>query len=128
MTSAWQDVQGDYYPKSNPFVRDSETVIVKDLKQVDTDLWQWKEFALPTSDYTQIVGAMTNFEPTTYTNKAYIGDTSVTFTHVKGNLITAYMETDSGLVIPTSIERIDTTVTVSFDALDELATVTISVS
>ena len=127
MTSAWQDVQGDYYPKSNPFVRDSETVIVKDLKQVDTDLWQWKEFALPTSDYIQIVGAMTNFEPTTYTKKAYIGDTSVTFTDVKGSLITAYMETDSGKIIPTTAERVDNTLTVSFDELDDLATVTVSI-
>lgn len=59
--------------------------------------------------------------------RAYIGDTQVQFNNVKGTHITAYCETDSGLSIPTTTERNSDKVTVSFNTLDEVATVTITV-
>ena len=59
--------------------------------------------------------------------RAYIGDTSVVFENIKNGLITIYCETDSGLVIPTKSEKSGDRLTVSFDTLEEPATVTISI-
>lgn len=58
--------------------------------------------------------------------RAYIGDSLLYFNDVKGTQITAYCETDSGLSIPTVIERMGNTVIVKFEILKEVATVTIS--
>ena len=41
-------------------MRNKDTVVYKDLVEVDEGLWQWKEFALPTEIYTEIMGAMSN--------------------------------------------------------------------
>lgn len=59
--------------------------------------------------------------------RVYIGDTLVKFENVVGNIVTAYCETDSGLVIPTRVERANNTVNVFFESLEEVAMVTISV-
>lgn len=59
--------------------------------------------------------------------RAYIGDTSVVFVGVKNGLLTPYCETDNGSIIPTRTERSGDRVTVLFEYLTEVATVTISV-
>ena len=65
--------------------------------------------------------------PTVLSQKAYIGDTSAIFENVYGSQITAFCVLESGLNISAEIEQKDDSVIVSFEALKEVATVTISI-
>ena len=70
---------------------------------------------------------MSYITPYMDSQRAYIGDTSVMFENIKNGLITVYCETDSGVVIPTKSEKTGDRLTVSFDTLEEPATITISI-
>ena len=59
--------------------------------------------------------------------RVYIDDTSCVFENVRGGNTTAFMVSDNGLGIPCTIARSGDSVVVSFEKLEEVATVTISV-
>lgn len=53
MTSVWQSCQGDYKPE-HVFVRDDQTVVTRNIKEVEDGIFQWEEYAMLTSDYESI--------------------------------------------------------------------------
>lgn len=61
--------------------------------------------------------------PYTDTKTAYIGDTEVVFTNVPQGNLSVYFDTPTDY----SIERTKDAIAVTFDALDEVTTVTISI-
>lgn len=62
-------------------------------------------------------------EPTTYTKTAYIGDTEVVFTDVPSGNLTVF--TDN--LIEYSMAKDNDRVTISFEPLSEVTTITISI-
>lgn len=79
------------------------------------------------ADVNGVRTVVSNITPYMESKKAYIGDTSCIFNNVREGNVTAYMVTDSGLAMPTTIVRSGDSVVVSFEKLEEVATVTISV-
>lgn len=71
--------------------------------------------------------SISNITPYTESKLAYIGDTACVFNNVKNGNTTAFMVSDNGLGIPCTIARSGDSVVVSFEKLEEVATVTISV-
>ena len=61
--------------------------------------------------------------PYTETKTAYIGDTEVVFTNVPQGNLSVYFDTPTDY----SVERTKDAIAVTFDALDEVTTVTISI-
>ena len=61
--------------------------------------------------------------PYTETKTAYIGDTEVVFTNVQQGNLSVYFDTPTDY----SVERTNDAIAVTFDALDEVTTVTISI-
>ena len=61
--------------------------------------------------------------PYTETKTAYIGDTEVMFTNVPQGNLSVYFDTPTDY----SVERTKDAIAVTFDALDEVTTVTISI-
>ena len=61
--------------------------------------------------------------PYTETKTAYIGDTEVVFTDVPQGNLSVYFDTPTDY----SVERTKDAIAVTFDALDEVTTVTISI-
>lgn len=61
--------------------------------------------------------------PYTETKTAYIGDTEVVFTNVPQGNLSVYFDTPTDY----SVERTNDAIAVTFDALDEVTTVTISI-
>ena len=68
----------------------------------------------------QSISAIT---PYTETKTAYIGDTEVVFTDVPQGNLSVYFDTPTDY----SVERTKDAIAVTFDALDEVTTVTISI-
>jgi len=69
-------------------------------------------------------------EITPYTDSKLVGiqDMECIFQNVtKDGSLTANLKTDSGLFLPCEVARVDTNVRVTFDKLEEVATVTISI-
>ena len=66
---------------------------------------------------------VTAITPYTETKTAYIGDTEVVFTNVPQGNLNVYFDTPTDY----SVERTKDAVAVTFDALDEVTTVTISI-
>ena len=64
-----------------------------------------------------------NITPTTYTKTAYIGDTEVTFTDVPSGNLTVF--TDN--LIEYTMAKDNDRVTISFEPLTEVTTITISI-
>ena len=59
MTSAWQSCQGDYKP-AQLFIRDNQTVIVRNIKETDEEgVYQWEEYAMLTEDYESVIASTT---------------------------------------------------------------------
>lgn len=67
--------------------------------------------------------AVEQITPTTYTKTAYIGDTEVTFTDVPSGNLTVF--TDN--LIEYSMAKDNDRVTISFEPLSEVTTITISI-
>lgn len=100
--------------------------IIEGLQQQITKL-ETRTDLMTVTMHNENADAIEAITPYMESKKAYIGDTSCIFNNVREGNVTAYMVTDSGLTMPTTIERSGSTVTVSFEALEEVATVTISV-
>ena len=66
---------------------------------------------------------VTQITPYTETKTAYIGDTEVVFTNVPQGNLSVYFDTPTDY----SVERTNDAIAVTFDALDEVTTVTISI-
>jgi hypothetical protein len=67
--------------------------------------------------------SVTAITPYTETKTAYIGDTEVVFTNVPQGNLSVYFDTPTDY----SVERTKDAIAVTFDALDEVTTVTISI-
>lgn len=67
--------------------------------------------------------SVSDITPYTETKTAYIGDTEVVFTNVPQGNLSVYFDTPTDY----SVERTKDAIAVTFDALDEVTTVTISV-
>lgn len=65
--------------------------------------------------------------PYTATKTAYIDDTEIIFTEVPNGNLSVYMQDSDGNYPDFTVERSGDRVTVSFDALEQITTVTISV-
>lgn len=65
--------------------------------------------------------------PYTVTKTAYIDDTEITFTEVPTGNLSVYMQDSEGNYPDFTVERSGESVTVSFEALEQITTVTISV-
>ena len=70
---------------------------------------------------------VSNITPYEESKTAYIGDTEVSFIKAKEGVINANCITDSGLSIPITIELSNNEITVKFEELTEVATVSISI-
>lgn len=66
---------------------------------------------------------VTAITPYTETKTAYIGDTEVVFTNVPQGNLSVYFDTPTDY----SVERTNDAIAVTFDALDEVTTATISI-
>ena len=66
---------------------------------------------------------VTAITPYTETKTAYIGDTEVVFTNVPQGNLSVYFDTPTDY----SVKRTNDAIAVTFDALDEVTTVTISI-
>lgn len=74
MRNYWQDVRGNY-PPANTFIRDNVfRVLTKDIEQIDTGLWQWKEYHMPLDIYESIVATITNDSSLPVENQAGLMD------------------------------------------------------
>lgn len=123
MTSAWQSCQGDYKPLE-VFTRGNKTVITRNITEVDDGLYQWEEYAMLTEDYETINTIVKEKGPYTDTKTAYIDDTEVVFTDVpSGALLVSFGNGNMDY----SINRDGSTIQVSFEALEEVTEVTITV-
>ena len=93
------------------------------------DVWEYDEAQLPMSDFNALASALVSEQgeaikavtPTTMTKTAYIDDTEVVFTDVPQGNVTAYM------TVPHTVERDGDRVTVKFEPLEEVQTVTINI-
>lgn len=123
MTSVWQSCQGDYKPL-DVFTRGKKTVITRNIKEMDDGLYQWEEYAMLTEDYETINTIVKDQGPYIDTKTAYIDDTEVVFTNVPtGSLLVSFGDGNMNY----SVIRNDGTITVSFEALEEVTKVTITV-
>ena len=98
----------------------------KDVRAEITALWnKINDIGRRQSDYaTAKVAAIT---PYTETKTGYIGDTEVTFdTEEKGSL-TVYVEDSEGNYPDYSVERTGNRITVTFEPLEYVTTITISI-
>ena len=123
MTSVWQSCQGDYKP-DNVFVRGDQTVITRNIKEVEDGLWQWEECAMLTTDYEAIHTIMMDAAPYTETKTAYYNETEKTFYDVPEGTVSVLFDNYSGAY---NTKRAGNRVTVLFDALKETTKITISI-
>lgn len=75
------------------------------------------------SDVDDTSNRVDRITPFTETKTAYIGDTEVVFTNVPQGNLSVYFDTPTDY----SVERTKDAIAVTFDALDEVTTVTISI-
>ena len=66
--------------------------------------------------------------PTTYTKTAGIGDTEVTFTDIASGNISVFIEDNEGKFPPYDIDKSGNMLTVIFEPLENVATITVSIS
>jgi len=123
MTSVWQSCQGDYKPQ-DVFVRGDQTVITRNIKEVEDGLWQWEECAMLTADYEAIHTIMNDAAPYTETKTAYYKETEKTFYDVPEGNVTVYFDNYNGAY---SFKRVENRLTVLFDALENKTDITISI-
>ena len=70
---------------------------------------------------------VTNITPYEDSKTAYIGDTEIIFDRVKGGNINTYCITESGNAINTMFEVLESEIVVSFEPLEEVSIVSISI-
>lgn len=71
--------------------------------------------------------SISNITPYTETKTAYIGDTEITFSGVKEGNLSVFLKNDNGDYPNYTIERNNDTLTVYFEPLEYVTTVTISI-
>lgn len=92
--------------------------LVNYLSKQITDMKQYSD-----ADMAGARQGISNVTPTTYTKTAYIGDTEVVFTDVPSGNLTVF--TDN--LIEYSMAKDNDRVTISFEPLSEVTTITISI-
>lgn len=121
-SDTWKFNGYDHYPPVSGLIREDDTFTAEFIyippEPTPIEVLEKKIDAVA-ADVEQLT-------PYTDSKKAYIGATSVTFDNVKGKYLTVYAETESGKTLTTSVGRINDTVTVAFDALTEVANISIS--
>lgn len=93
------------------------------------DVWEYDEAQLPMSDFNALASALVSEQgeaikavtPTTMTKTAYIDDTECIFENVPTGNVSAYM------TVPHTVEREGDRVTVRFEPLEEVQTVTLNI-
>ena len=70
---------------------------------------------------------ISNVTPTTYTKTAYIGDTEVTFADIKNGNISVFIEDSEGNFPIFDMTKSGDLLTVYFEPLENVATITVSI-
>ena len=91
-------------------------------------LWQYEEAILTHDEFEQYMAEnIAEITPYTVTKTAYIDDTEMTFTDVPDGNMSVFIKDSEGNYPSYTVERSGDRVTVSFEALEQITTVTISV-
>jgi len=100
------------------FVRkDIHRVTVTSMDE-SVEMWEYLEAKVPMDEFMNYFAKQTL--PYTETKTAYIGDTEVTFSNRPGNLTVYFPH-------PYTVERLTDRIIVSFDELEEVTDITISI-
>lgn len=107
-----------------------------EIKQIKLQLQNLQEIVLKmsrnnteeVSKREQTTAQVDSLTPYTDQKNAYIGDTEVLFTGVPAGKLSVFIEDSEGNYLNYTVERINDRVTVSFEPLEYIATITISVS
>ena len=102
------------------------TDIEKIITDNGTDLYQYHEYQYEPDEYLHnvlqdMLNDITRITPHTYTKTAYIGDTDVIFENVEKGNLTVYFDGEY------AIEREGDRITISFESLEEVTEITISI-
>lgn len=106
-----------YLYNPNEYIKVEETKV--EAKGTDAPLPKYDPLA-------SINQRLDNLTPYTESRKVYIGDTECVFDKIKNGNINAWLVTND-IQLPCNFEVIDDKVIVSFDELEEVGTVTISI-
>ena len=92
----------------------------------DTELYQYHEYQYKPDEYLHnvlqdMLNDISRITPHTYTKTAYIGDTDVIFENVEKGNLTVYFDGEY------AIEREGDRITISFEPLEEVTEITISI-
>lgn len=114
-----------------PLIIGVTTVYVhKDICEVEVEVfggethteWEYHEYTYDKDEYIKLISERVEaITPYKVTKTAYIGDTSVTFTDTPNGNLTVYFPYEY------TVERMADRITVSFEELEEVTNVTISI-
>lgn len=71
--------------------------------------------------------SISQIEPTTYTKTVGIGETEVTFTDIANGNISVFIEDNEGKFPPFDMDKSGNILTVYFEPLENVATITVSI-
>lgn len=124
-----KEVQTDASPTTVFLRRNIHTVEQEDpLKEITSTIWVYEEAQITHEQYEQMLTEeLARVTPYTVTKNAYIDDTEVIFTDVPDGNMSVYVKDNEGNYPAYTVERTGNIVTIHFEPLETVTTVTISV-
>lgn len=104
------------------------TILEKTLKNLqDSFIQAQKNLSPTTAKVDDTANKVEQITPYTDTKTAYIGDTEVVFNGVKDGNLTVYVKDEQGNYPNYTVERTQDIITVYFEPLEYITTITISI-
>jgi len=109
-------------------VEERLNILESKVKDLQTNFIQVQTNNAPTFiKVDETANAVENITPYTETKTAYLGDTEVVFNGVKDGNLTVYVKDEQGNYPNYTVERTQDIITVYFEPLEYITTITISI-
>jgi hypothetical protein len=114
--------------KTVVYVRKNIERVAKITEQGNYQAWEYDEAEIPYDDFASIASVLiSNGIPYTATKTAYIGDSEVVFPDAPEGNLSVYVKDSEGNYPSYTVERISDRIRVSFEPVEYVTEVTISI-